>query len=95
MCEIDFIPAIYARNLANEVNNRTVWDKLCEKIKRASCRGEYLCIFNEIEEDCYFSETRKEVKAKLESMGYIVEYSRVPVPECSSNEYHNRYIIRW
>lgn len=95
MCENDFIPAIYARYLANEVNNRTVWDKLCEKIKQASSRGEYLCVFNEIEEDCYFSETRKEVKAKLESMGYFVEYSRVPAPECSSNEYHTRYIIRW
>lgn len=95
MCENDFIPAIYARHLANEVNNRTVWDKLCEKIKKASSMGEYMCVFNEVEENSYFSETRKEVKAKLESMGYIVEYRRVPVPEVSSNEYHNKYIIRW
>lgn len=72
------------------------WDKLFNRIKEEAEHGQFILLFDEEAEKVTFKEHRKEVKRKLEELGYIVTYSR----QRNSDDwygitYHNRYVIEW
>ena len=59
------------------------WDKLFNRIKEEA-------------EKVTFKEHRKEVKSKLEELGYSVTYSRQrDSDDWCGITYHNRYVIEW
>lgn len=72
------------------------WDKLFEKIKERAENGFYQLCFDEETEGVRFKEERKEVKRKLEELGYIVTYSRqLDANGYFGQKYHNFYRVSW
>lgn len=81
-----------------EIANRPAdaWDKLFEKIKKKAEEGYSSVIFDEEIEQAWFKEHRKEVKKKLEEMGYRVDYRRMINSDSDwGNDYHNEYCVGW
>lgn len=74
------------------------WEILNKSIEKAIKFGQYMVVFEETEY-CRFYEDRKNVKEKLENMGYKVEYKRYRVVNYKKtdipNEYLNIYTISW
>lgn len=72
------------------------WFKLFSRIKKEAERGNFMLVFDENEEGVVFSENRKEVKKKLEELGYECSYRRVKnEPYFFNDLYHNEYTIKW
>lgn len=72
------------------------WQKLFERIKEEAECGNSVLIFDEEKEGVCFSEHRKEVKKKLEKLGYECSYRRVSSEHYFFNNlYHNEYTINW
>ena len=75
---------------------KNVWNKLFERIKEEAEHGKFMLVFDEDKEDVSFSEHRKEVKRKLEELGYECAYRRVAnEPDFLNSLYHNEYTICW
>lgn len=92
---------------ANEAKNKTdaviarkekdalPWRRLENEIKKAISRGEYNLHFEE-RIDSKFVENRKEIKNRLEDLGYKVEYHRFIYDSCYRPYiYLNCYDISW
>lgn len=99
-CEVEFymnITALDARIITETAKVPIgAWAKLFELIKENAQLGYSMLIFDEEKENVKFKEHRKEVKKKLEELGYNVTYSRVKYSDNWHGEiYHNRYIINW
>lgn len=72
------------------------WQKLFERIKEEAECGKSVLIFDEEKQGVRFSEHRKEIKKKLEELGYECSYRRVPSEPYFFNDlYHNEYTVSW
>ena len=72
------------------------WNKLFNRIKEEAEHGQFMLLFDEEAEGVKFKEHRKDVKSKLEELGYGVTYSRQRDSDDYYGEtYHNRYVIEW
>lgn len=72
------------------------WTKLFNRIKEEATKGNFMLLFDEETEKVKFKEHRKEVKNKLEALGYSVTYSRhKDTDDYNGDTYHNRYVIEW
>ena len=72
------------------------WDKLFCAIRSAANNGMSGIFFDEEDEGVYFKESRKEVKRKLEELGYKVTYKKLRNSDFYyDNGYHNNYMISW
>lgn len=75
---------------------KNAWHKLFERIKEEAEHGNFRLVFDEDKEGVSFSENRKEVKRKLEELGYECSYRRVAnEPYFFNSLYHNEYTISW
>ena len=75
---------------------KNAWQKLFERIKEEAENGKSVLVFDENKEGACFSEHRKEVKKKLEELGYECSYHRVQdEPYFFNSLYHNEYTISW
>lgn len=75
---------------------KNAWHKLFERIKEEAEHGNSTLVFDEERECATFSEHRKEVKKKLEELGYECSYRRIADREYFfPNTYHNEYTISW
>ena len=75
---------------------KNAWHRLFERIKEEAENGNSTLIFDEEKELVMFSEHRKEVKNKLEELGYECSYRRVPDNiSFYANTYHNEYTVSW
>ena len=75
---------------------KNAWQKLFERIKEEAENGKSVLVFDENKEGACFSEHRKEVKKKLEELGYECSYRRVQdEPYFFNSLYHNEYTISW
>ena len=90
------ITALHARTITENVRAKTAWDKLFKLIDTNAKLGNSMVIFDEESENAKFEEHRKEVKKKLEELGYRVDYSRVrDSDDWYGESFHNRYVIYW
>ena len=72
------------------------WDKLFDRIRETAEKGYSALIFDEEKEKVRFKEHRKEVKNKLEELGYRVSHARVRDDDDYYGEtYHICYTIAW
>lgn len=72
------------------------WNKLFNRIKEEAEHGQFMLVFDEEAEGVRFKEHRKEVKKKLEELGYFVSYRRQrDNDDWYVEAYHNRYVIEW
>ena len=72
------------------------WDKLFDCIKRTAEKGYSVLVFDEEKENVRFKEHRKEVKKRLEELGYRVSHARVRDDDYYYGEaYHICYTIAW
>ena len=97
---IDGAICMYARDahVLTELARKPIkpWDKLFNRIKEEAEHGQFMLIFDEEAEKVTFKEHRKEVKSKLEELGYSVTYSRQrDSDDWCGVTYHNRYVIEW
>lgn len=75
---------------------KDAWKKLFERIKEEAEHGNYTLVFDEVIEGVSFNEHRKEVKKKLEELGYECSYRRVKNEAYFFNDlYHNEYTVGW
>lgn len=93
------VDAAYAHQFAESVladKNRPdyIWSVLNERIEQAMCRGKFNVEFSETF-DLRFKEHRKEVKRKLEELGYKVKYRRFVIGDRDYQIYLNQYFISW
>lgn len=73
-----------------------VWDKVFDRIGEEADNGRFMLVFDEEKENVRFKEHRKEVKQKLEELGYSVSYRRVrDDDDWCGVAYHNCYTIEW
>lgn len=93
----DVISAEEARKLTDIAKTpKDPWAILFKCIKERSKKGIAVLEFDEEQEGVTFTENRKVVKKKLESLGYTVQYSRYPDKDnFTTGAYHNRYVIMW
>lgn len=91
------ITAKEAHLLAETRRLENAWDKLFERIEKEANNGNFTLIFDEEIENVFFEEHRKEVKKKLEDLGYEVSYSRMKDQDFYYGGYcfHNKYAISW
>lgn len=71
-----------------------IWKLLDDRIEYAMNRGDFSIEFSETF-DLRFNEHRKEVKRKLEELGYKVEYRRFMVGDRDWQMWLNKYFISW
>lgn len=75
---------------------KNAWQKLFERIKEEAEHGNFMLVFDEDNEGVSFVENRKEIKAKLEELGYKCSYRRIKNENYFFNDlYHNEYTISW
>lgn len=92
--EISAIEACKITEIARKPVNP--WNKLFDGIRKAAEKGHSTLTFDEESEGVRFAEHRKEVKKKLEKLGYVVSYSRLMDKDCYFDEaYHNCYVVSW
>ena len=76
------------------------WNRLFTEILGAATQGKNYLTFYETEFS-YFHEKRREVKERLENLGYNVTYKRflldspTQVGENNNKVYRNKYFINW
>lgn len=89
--------AVNARAITDIARSpKNAWHKLFERIKEEAEHGNSTLIFDEQRECVVFSEHRKEVKKKLEELGYECSYRRVADEDYFyMNTYHNEYTVSW
>ena len=93
------IHANNARVIAETINEekkkpKYIWKVLNDRIEYAVSRGDFHLEFSE-SFDLRFEEHRKEVKRKLEELGYKVEYRRFMVGNRDYQMWLNKYFISW
>ena len=72
------------------------WYKLFDCIKKTAEKGYTTLVFDEEKENVRFKEHRKEVKKRLEELGYRVYYAKVRDNDDYYGEsYHICYTIVW
>lgn len=71
-----------------------IWKVLNDRIEYAASRGDFCIEFSE-SFDFRFEEHRKEVKRKLEELGYKVEYRKMVIDGRECQIYLNKYFISW
>lgn len=79
---------------AEKKNPKYIWKVLNDRIEYAMNRGEFHIEFSETF-NLRFDEHRKEVKRKLEELGYKVEYRRFMVGDRDWQMWLNKYFISW
>ena len=89
--------ATYARAITEIANARKgAWHKLFQRIKEEAEQGNSKLVFDEERQCVSFTEHRKEVKKKLEELGYECSYRRVAdIESFWPNTYHNEYTVSW
>ena len=90
------ISAAYANLITTAARSpEDPWEKLFKRIMQEAKRGQSMLVFDEEVESVKFVEHRKDVKKKLEDLGYCVSYSRIKDTDNYIDAFHNRYVIEW